>query len=439
MSGIGTKKSGENDRLLRIGGRVVAGMVLAVALIGGVGGWAATAQLTGAVIAQGVVAVDQNLKVIQHREGGIVSHIYVREGDAVQAGEVLLRLEDAQTKAELSIVQSQLLELSARRARLLAEREGAPQVKFPSDAVPANTEASAIVIGETRLFEGNRHNRESQKQQLELGIVQIGEEIAGLEAQQDAKSEELALVEAEYGKIKRLADSRLIEGSRLYGTSRDRTRLLGERGEVDAAIARAKTRMSEIRIQIIAVDENSRTEAQRELSVVDTRLSELQDRRTAIEDRLLRTDIRSPITGTVNELNVHTVGGVITPAETLATIVPEDARLKIEVKFSPTNIDQISIGQQARLRFSAFNQRTTPEIEGRVTYVAAATSRDRASDGTYYLGNVEATAEEMARLGEATLLPGMPVEVFVSTDERTALSYLTKPFTDQLNRTFRER
>lgn len=435
----GKSGGGGNERLFRVGSRVAAGFVLGTLLVGGVGGWAATAQLSGAVIAPGVVAVDQNLKTIQHRDGGIIGEIAVREGDMVGAGQILMRLEDAQTRAELSIVRSQLTELAVRRARLLAERDGLAAIEFPPELEADNSETTLILGGETRLFDGNRLNRESQKQQLELGILQIGEEIDGLQAQRDAKVEEAALVETEYGKIKGLAEKRLIEGSRIYTAGRERARLLGERGEIDAAIARARTRVSEIRLKIISIEENARTEAQRELSLVETRMSELHDRRTAIEDRLSRTDIRAPIAGIINELNVHTLGGVITPAEVLATIVPENAELKIEVKLATTSIDQVAVGRPARLRFSAFNQRTTPELEGAVTYVAAAATRDTATGEFYYLGHIGVPATELDRLGGASLLPGMPVEVFVSTEERTALSYLAKPFTDQFNRAFRER
>lgn len=423
-----------------VGTRVFTGVTFGFLLLGGVGGWAATAQLTGAVIAQGSVAVDQKLKSTQHRDGGIVSDLAVREGDFVNAGQILIRLDDVQTKAELSIVHSQLVELAARKARLQAERDLLDTIEFPSDLRLSHPDTAAVINGETRLFNGNRANRESQKQQLELGIEQIHEEIKGLEAQRTSKGDEIALLDVEHKKIKGLADKHLIEGSRVYTSSRDRARLMGERGEIDAAIARAKTRMSEIRLQIISIDDTARTEAQRELSLVDTRMSEFQDRRTAIEDRLARTDIRAPISGTVNELNVHTIGGVITPAEILVTIVPENAKLKVEVKLAPVNIDQVSIGQPARLRFSAFNQRTTPELKGQVVHVSPATSRDKTTGEAYYLGDISVSAEELAKLGEGSvLLPGMPVEVYISTEERTVMSYLVKPLSDQFNRALRER
>lgn len=422
-----------------VGRRIVAGAALGFLLVGGVGGWAATAELTGAVIASGSVAVDQNLKSIQHRDGGIVSEIAVREGDFVEAGQVLLRLEDAQTRAELSIVRSQLVELAARKARLLAERDGMEEIEFPPGLDRQVFEVAFLVNGETRLFAGNRINRESQKQQLELGIEQIGEEIKGLEAQRDAKDDESALLETEHEKIEGLAEKGLIEGSRVYNSSREKARLLGERGEIIAAIARAKTRISEIRLQIIAIDDAARTEAQRELNLVETKISELNDRRMAITDRLSRTDIRAPISGTVNELNIHTLGGVVTPAEVLVTIVPEDARLKIETRLNPVTIDQVAVGQPARLRFTAFNQRTTPELKGSVVYVSPATSRDPTTGETYYLGEVHVPETELDKLGNHTLLPGMPVEVYVTTEERTAISYIAKPLTDQFARAFRER
>ena len=438
-TGSAVKQPKDREKAFRIGPRVVVGVTLGFLLVGGAGGWAATAQLTGAVIAQGSVTVDQNLKSIQHRDGGIISDIAVREGDFVRAGQVLIKLEDAQTKAELSIVRSQLVELAARKARLLAERDLLEAIEFPDGPSAGDHAAAVMMNGETRLFDGNRANRESQKQQLELGIEQIGEEIKGLEAQRASKDDEIALVEIEHKKVKGLVDKGLIENARVYTADREMARLRGERGEIDSSMARARTRTSEIRLQIIAIDDNSRTEAQRELSLLDTKMSELHDRRTAIEDRLSRTDIRAPVSGTVNELKVHTVGGVITPAEVLVTIVPENAKLKIEVRLTPVSIDQVAVGQPARLRFSAFNQRTTPELKGEVVHVSPATSRDPATGETYYLGDISVPAEELAKLGDGVLLPGMPVEVYVSTEERTAMSYLAKPLTDQFNRALKER
>lgn len=434
-----TEASDEEQQPFRLRRHVMAGLSLAILLLAGVGGWAATAQLTGAVIASGSVAVDQKLKSVQHRDGGIIRAMAVREGDFVREGQVLLSLEDAQTKAELSIVRSQMTDLAARKARLLAERDGLSSIDFPQDLVAEGGEAAIAIAGETRLFEGNLEHRRSQKEQLNLGIAQIDDEMAGLEAQRASKSDEITLISAEHAKVQGLVRKQLVEQSRLYTVGRDQARLAGERGEITAAIARAGTRKNEIRLQIIAVDEQARTEAQRELGLVVTKLSELQDRRTAIEDRLLRTELRAPISGVVNELKVHTIGGVITPAEVLVTIVPDNARLTIEARIAPVSIDQVASSHAARLRFSAFNQRTTPELAGTVTQISPATSRDAATGETYYLARIDVTPKELEKLGQARLLPGMPVEVFISTEQRTALSYFVKPLTDQFARAFRER
>ncbi|MDQ7727604.1 HlyD family type I secretion periplasmic adaptor subunit [Halomonas sp. SpR8] len=436
LSGGSVKPLPNPENAFRLGPRIFVGTALALLLLLGAGGWAASAQLSGAVIAQGSVTVDQNLKSIQHSDGGIISEINIREGDFVRAGDVLMKLQDTQTKAELSIVRSKLVELAIRRARLLAERDGLAAIEFPAD-LDAGASPD-VFLGETRLFEGNRTSLQSKQQQLELSVEQIEEEIKGLEAQQQSKHEEFQLVETEYEANRGLVGRGVIARTHLVPIARDRARLLGERSEIHASIARARARMSEIRLQIIAIDENARTEAQRELSVVEAEFSELRDRRIAIEDRLARTDIRAPISGTVNELNIHTIGGVITPAEELVTIVPEDAKLKIEVKLAPVTIDQLWVGQSARLRFTAFNQRTTPELKGEVVYVSAATTRDDTTGEIYYLGDVDVSAEELEKLGDTTLMPGMPVEVFITTEERTALTYFVKPITDQFSRAFRE-
>lgn len=433
-----SNRAGKDNEDFRLGSRVTAGIALGALLLVGCGGWAAVAQINGSVIAQGTVKVDQNLKVIQHRDGGIVSQIAVREGDFVKAGQILLRLDDVQSKAELSIVSSQLSELVARKVRLITERDGLSEIVVPLiDVVPV-TLSDLAAYGEVRLFEGNRTQRESQKEQLRAEIAQLEQEIKGLQFQQIAKVRELDLVRAEHGKLKGLADKGLIEGSRMYGINRDLAKLTGEVGEVDASIARARARTSSIRLQIISIDENARTEAQRELSAVVTKISELNDRRIALEDRLSRTEIRAPMTGIVNELSVYTVGGVITPAETLATIVPENATLKIEAKLSPVDVDQVFVGQPAKLRFSAFNQRTTPELKGEIAYVSAAATRDPATNTTHYLADVRISASEFEKLAGQPLKPGMPVEVFVATQDRTAISYLAKPFTDQFAKAFRE-
>lgn len=432
----GKKPDGRMSFTLR--NHVVAGSALALLLVLGCGGWAATAALNGAVITQGSVKVDQNLKEVQHRDGGIVQAIAVRQGDHVEKGQILFRLDDVQTRAELSIIRSQLAENLGRQARLLAERDNLPSVAYSPEITTFSDEGSRILEGESRLFEGNRVNRESRKEQLQIGIVQSGEEIKGLEARHSAKIEELKLVEMERTKFLGLFQKGYIDGAKVFNINREWARLLGERGEIEATLARAKLRISEARLQIIAIDDTARTEAQRELRLVETKLSELSERRIANEDRLSRTDIRSPSAGTVNEMTIFTVGGVITPAARLATIVPVGAQLTIEARISPSDIDQVKVGQLARLRFSAFNRNTTPEMPGKVRHISPATTKDPATGANYYICEVEIEGD-VALLGDRKLLPGMPVEVMITTEQRSALSFLTKPFMDHASRMFLER
>lgn len=430
--------SRNDERTFSVGGRIALGILAGLMLVVGCGGWAAMASLTGAVIASGSVKVDRNVKAIQHRDGGIISEIRVREGDFVRGGQVLLQLDDVQTRSELSIIRAQIIDLTARDARLVAERDNRDHITFPAGFAESSPEAARIAASERNLFEGNFTHRKSQKEQLELRIEQTKKEVVGLEAQLVAKVDEIKLIETENAKVRELLKKGLIENLRLYTGGRDAAKLIGSRGEVEASIARARATMSEIRLQILAVDETARTEAQRELTEVEAKLAELRERETAVSDRLARTSIRAPISGSVNEVLVHTIGGVITPAERLITIVPENAALRIEAKIIPADIDQVAVGQPARLRFSAFNQRTTPELAGIVSFVSPATTRDTVSGDIYYVADVQIDAEEAEKLGRRKLIPGMPVEVYIETESRTAISYLTKPFVDQVSKAFRE-
>ncbi|KQP56311.1 hemolysin secretion protein D [Methylobacterium sp. Leaf399] len=419
--------------------RIALGFSLGAALIVGVGGWAATTDLNGAIMAPGSVTVELHAKAVQHRDGGVVGAILVRDGQSVTEGQVIIRIDDAQTRAELAIVRGQQVELSTKKARLLAERDGLRAVAFPASLSAGDAEARAILDGESRMFRGNLASRDSQRQQLELQIGQVAEELAGLVKQKDAKRDEFVILTSEHIKLQGLVDKNLFESSKFLPLTRDRHRLTGEQGALEASIARAKVRMSEIRVQLLAIADTARTEAQKELGTVDAKLAELGNRRLALEDRLTRTEIRAPATGVLHELKTYTVGGVITPADVLASVVPEDAALRIEIHIPPASIDQISVGRPARLRFTAFNQRTTPELKGELVYVSPSTTKG-GKDEVFYVGYVELGVGELDRIGKGKrLVPGMPVEVHVATEERTALSYLVKPVQDQFSRTFRER
>ncbi|MGB3339420.1 MAG: HlyD family type I secretion periplasmic adaptor subunit [Devosia sp.] len=427
----------DRDDPFSMRGRVVWGILFGLLLVGGVGGWAITAKLSGAVIGVGTVLVDQDLKVIQHIDGGVLREIAVKEGDEVLAGQVLLRLDDVQIRAERSIVMGQLMELTARQVRLTAERDGAASLVFPAGFTDQHADAPLIAGGEEQLFRGNLRNLQSQKEQLLLQVGQLRQEITGLQFQKTAVLAELTLVLDERDRMRSLADSRLIEASRVIDIERDVARMQGQQGEIEANLARAGSRISEIELQILALDGEVRTEAQRELRTVEAQISELGERLGAVEERFDRTEILSPVRGTINELNVTTLGGVISPAERLMTIVPAEADLSIEFRVATNDIDQIWVGQGATLRFSAFNQRVTPEMDGVITRVSAAAQHNAQTGESYYLAQVVADGDTDS-LGARGLVPGMPVEVFVQTEEQVALAYFMKPFTDQVTRAFRE-
>lgn len=416
--------------------RVIAGLAFMGLLLVGLGGWAATAKLNGAVIASGTVKVDQNLKVIQHRDGGIIARIMVREGDPVEAGQVMMVLDDLQLRAEQSILRTQLNEALARVARLKAESAGADRIDF--GPLASDTAAQVVIQGEERMFAGRQANLQSQEEQIRLAMDQIGQEVEGLQVQRTAFEDELVLVEAQHADLKNLLEKKLVEQSKVQASERELVQFRGRIGEIDTSIARSKMRVGELEVKRIALADQVQTEAQGELSLTEARVAELTDRLSAVEGQLARTRIRAPIAGLVNELRVHTEGGVISPAEVLATIVPSDATLKIEVRLAPSSVDQIWPGQEARLRFTAFNSRTTPELSGAIAQVSPATTVDANTGEAFYVASVSLSDSELAKLGDVTLLPGMPVEAYMTTREQTALAYLMRPVTDQFARAMRE-
>jgi HlyD family type I secretion membrane fusion protein len=434
-SGSETRSKGEPFRLWP---QFLVGGLAVLILVAGGGSWAVTARLSGAVIAPGFLVVERNVKKVQHLDGGIVAGIAVKEGDRVAAGQVVLRLDNMLTKTELGVIETQLVELAGRKARLLAERNGEDNLRFEPGFDAMGATAPSVREGELRLFAESRKSRESQKSQLQMRVGQFGEEIVGLRLQIEAKEGELKLIGKELEQVRYLHEGKLTSVSRLYAMERELTKLNGEKGNLTAQVARAKGQISEINLQIVSIDQNARTEAQRELRSIEARMAELQERQAAARDRLKRTDLRAPLSGVVHELAVHTVGGVVTPASPIMTIVPDGERLSIEVRISPADIDQVAIGQAARVRFTAFNQRTTPEASTVVTRVAANVSQDPKSGASFYTGELEIDRSVEKTLGGLKLLPGMPVEVFIATSERTAFSYFVKPLTDQFARAFKE-
>jgi HlyD family secretion protein len=422
-------------------------MIVGMAIVGfvtfGIGGWAATSELTGAVVGQGVVVVDSSVKKVQHPTGGIVGELRVREGDKVKAGDVLLRLDETQTLANATIISKSFDELVARQARLVAERDNADQITFPKVLLERTrdpgSEAALAVAAERSLFDLRRQARGGQKSQLTERSRQLQEEIKGYLGQAEAKQREIDLIYKELEGVRTLFQKNLVPISRLTALERDTARLEGERSQLSGMTAQAKGKIAEIELQMIQIDQDLRTEVGKDLIETRSKISEAAERKTAAVDQLNRIEIRAPQSGRVHQLAVHTVGGVISPGEQIMLIVPDADALAVEVKIAPRDIDQVYVGQTASMRFAAFDQKTTPEIDGELSMVSADLTQDQRTGTSYYTIRVLLKSEQIARLGNAKLLPGMPVDVFIKTPGRTALSYLIKPLRDQAEKAFKER
>jgi HlyD family secretion protein len=422
---------------------MIVGMAIVAFVTFGIGGWAATSELTGAVIGQGVLVVDSSVKKVQHLTGGVVAELRVREGDKVKAGDILVRLDETQTLANATIISKNFDDLLARQARLESERDNMDQITFPKvlldRARDPSSEAARAITAEKSLFDLRRQARSGQKAQLRERSAQLQEEIKGYLGQVDAKQKEVDFIHQELEGVRTLFQKNLVPMNRLTALERDTARLEGERSQLSGSIAQSKGKMAEIELQIIQIDQDLRTEVGKDLIEAQSKISELAERKTAAADQLNRIDIRAPQSGRVHQLSVHTVGGVISPGEPIMMIVPDADALAVEVKIAPRDIEQVYVGQTASMRFAAFNQKTTPGIEGEVSMVSAETTLDQRTGASYYIARVLLSPEQVAKMGDAKLLPGMPVDVFIKTPGRTAFSYLIKPLRDQAERAFKER
>lgn len=411
------------------------------ALFVGVGLWATRVEFSGAVVTSGLLVVESQVKKVQHPSGGVVGELRVRDGSAVHAGDVLVRLDATLLSANFAIVSKALDEALARRARLQAEQAGAATITFPAEllARPGEAEAGRVMRAEEDLIAIRRAALDGQKAQLAERIAQSAEQVKGLSEQIEAKGREVELIESEIKGVRELWEKKLIPIQRVTALERDLVRIRGERGALVSEVAQTRGRISETRLQLIQLDQDLRTKVGQELSETWNRVAELVERKVSAQDQLNRVEIRAPQDGIVDGLSVHTVGGVVAAGETLMRIVPAQDRLTVEARLPPQERDQTHPGQRAILRFSALNQRTTPEIEGSVAMISADVTTDPKTGQVYYTTRVAVPEEQLARLGDVKVAPGMPVEVFVQTQARTVLSYVTKPFADQVARAFREK
>ena len=422
-------------------GHLFIGFIALLILVGGFGAWSMLANISGAVIAMGQVEVDQNRQVIQHLDGGIVAEVLVDEGKPVDAGQVLLRLDSKDLSGELAIVEGQLYELMARSGRLQAERDGADAITFESellDVAAQSPDMAELVQGQTSLFEARRQSVDKEIEQLNRRAAQTESQIAGVDAQKEALEIQLALIAEELASQQDLLDRGLAQASRVLSLQREEARLRGSIGELAANRAEAEGRVTEIEIEILKLETQRREDAITRLRDLQYNLLELKERRRLLLERLSRLDIRAPLAGIVYDLQVTTERAVIQAAQPVLYLIPQDRPLVITARVEPIHVDQVYVGQDTTLRFSTFDQRTTPELFGRIVQISADAFTDERTQMSYYRAEVELLEGEFDKLAGQEVLPGMPVETYIRTEERTPMAYLVKPLTDYFNRAFRE-
>ncbi|MGO8489898.1 HlyD family type I secretion periplasmic adaptor subunit [Rhizobium ruizarguesonis] len=416
--------------------------VLLIAAFGGTFGvWASTVPLSGAVIATGHLEVDGNVKKVQHRTGGIVSEILVEDGQRVAEGQAVIRLDPTQARSDLEMVEHQLADFEVTRARLNAERDGLDHFEIPDHILNDQGSAfeDALYQRERRAFKARREARLGQEGELAERINQLNQQIKGLEEQADAKINEKNITTRELTSLHQLLGQKLVLVSQVNLLERNATQIEGEIGEIEASIAEVRGKIVETKLQILNIDQVAAADASKELADVESKISELVGKRVQAQDTLARIDIRAPRNGFVQELSTHTIGGVISPGEVLMTIVPEHAPLNVETRISPQEIDAIHVGDNGYIRISGLNRATTPDIKAKVEMVGADLVQDQTTHVSYYPVRLHPSPGEMERLGDIQLVPGMPVEAFITTSRRTFVAYLWTPIRDRMSRAIREK
>ncbi|MDC1501259.1 HlyD family type I secretion periplasmic adaptor subunit [Octadecabacter sp.] len=421
-------------------GPMTLGLIALLVLVGGFGTWSIMAQITGAVIASGQIEVDRNRQVIQHPDGGVVDAIVVEEGQLVAEGDILIKLDPDVLLSELAIVEGQLFEILARRARLEAERDGTDDITF-SDVLtdPANVGAIELIAGQTRLFEARVESMLRAQEQLTQRRAQIQSQIGGIDAQQAALVTQRGLIGEELADQQTLLDRGLAQASRVLALRREEANLLGQVGELSASAAQAAEQITEIEIEMLGLETTRREDSITRLRDIQYNELELTERRRTLTTQLDRLDIRAPVSGIVYGLAVYAPRSVIRAADPVMFLIPQDRPLVIAAQVQLTDVDQIHLGQEATLRFSAFDQRRTPELLGEVTLISADAFQNETSGQSFYRVELRLSNGEIEKLPiDMTLIPGMPVEAFVRTADRSPMDYLIKPLADYFAKAFRE-
>ena len=420
---------------------VLLGMSALIVLVGGLGLWSVEARISGAVIAPGMIAVESNRQVVQHPEGGVVGAILARDGDVVEAGEVVMRFDDTLLRSELAIVEGQLDEIRTRRARLAAERDGRDAVTFPAELLARAAERPGLaeqIEGQRNLFRARLESMARESEQLAEQRKQTENAIAGIRAQLEGLRKQQELIASELRDSEALLEKGLVQLSRVSSLRREEARLLGEIGKLEADIARSRGQISALTIEELKLGTSRREDAIATLRDLQAREIELAERMLSLRERLTRMEVRTPVGGIVHDSRVFALQSVVQPAEPIMYVVPQDRPLIVSTRVAPVHIDQVHAGQSAQLRFTAFDQRWTPEVRGEVTRISADAMIDEVTGASYYRVEMRPADGETGKLNGQALIPGMPVEAYIRTADRSPLAYLTKPLTDYFRRAMRE-
>ena len=420
---------------------IVVGMLTILVLLGGFGAWSMLTHIDGAIVAPGLIQVEQNRQVVQHPDGGVVAEIDVTEAQTVKAGDLLIRLDGSQIKAELTIVEGQLFDSMARRSRLEAERDDLDAPVFTKDLLDlaaAKPEVADQIEGQRRLFTARKETQAAQISQLNKRMDQINSQVDGIQSQTDALADQIALITPEIDDQQKLLDKGLTQSARLVDLRREAARLQGNMGELAGNRAQAEGRATEIQLQILQLQSARREDANTQLRDMGDRTLELAERRRALTEQVARLEVRAPVSGIVLGLAVTTPNAVVRAAEPLLYIIPQDRPLIIVAQIPPIHVDEVHVGQSVRVIFAAFSARTTPQLEGHLVSISADAMSDQNTRQSFYRAEIELNAGEIEKLHGQTVIPGMPVEAFISTGNRSPMVYLLKPFTDYFNMAMRE-
>lgn len=434
ISDIPTQKSG-------IWFYICLGVVALLGLVGGAGYWSMSAKLDGAVVATASFVVESNRKTVQHLEGGIVRDLLVKEGDYVTADQVLLRMDSTDSDIDVDVLGTQLAELFVRRARLLAELSGKKRFEFDLTRNPvvdalSPDEQKTLIDVQTVLFDAQVRAQTSEAEIVGQRVVRFEEEIAGLEEQREANGRQLVIIKQELGAFETLLKRGLTAASRVNGIKREMERLRGADAQFTTAQARAGNQIDELRLNKIGRERTRRTEIASELADLETRISSVGPQYYGAREKLKRVAVAAPVSGRIVNMQVYTEGGVIRGGEPILDIVPESDELVVEARVATADIEKLSVGQDTRVRLTAFDQTDVPEALGAIVGLSADSLTDERSGDQYFVARIKLDSEQPEQVRDLELIPGMPADVFVNTGSRTALSYFLQPLNDRLARTF---